>query len=73
MLEADGKHLLTDVWTSAGVIVGILIVKLTGIYILDPIIAILVAINIIYTGYQLISRSASGLMDASISEEAIKK
>lgn len=73
VLEADGKHLLTDVWTSAGVIVGILIVKLTGIYILDPIIAILVAINIIYTGYQLISRSASGLMDASISEEAIKK
>jgi cation diffusion facilitator family transporter len=73
VLEADGKHLMTDVWTSIGVIAGILVVKLTGIYILDPIIAILVAINIIYTGYQLISRSASGLMDASISEEAIKK
>jgi cation diffusion facilitator family transporter len=72
-LEADGKHLMTDVWTSIGVIAGILVVKLTGIYILDPIIAILVAINIIYTGYQLISRSASGLMDASISEEAMKK
>jgi cation diffusion facilitator family transporter len=73
VLEADGKHLMTDVWTSIGVIAGILVVKLTGIYILDPIIAILVAINIIYTGYQLISRSASGLMDASISEEAMKK
>ena len=73
VLEADGKHLMTDVWTSIGVIAGILVVKLTGIYILDPIIAILVAINIIYTGYQLISRSASGLMDASISEESMKK
>lgn len=73
VLEADGKHLMTDVWTSAGVIVAILIVKITGINILDPIIAILVAINIIYTGYQLISRSANGLMDASISEDALKK
>jgi cation diffusion facilitator family transporter len=73
VLEADGKHVMTDVWTSAGVIVGILVVRFTGIYIFDPIIAIVVAINIIYTGYQLISRSASGLMDASISEEAVKK
>jgi len=73
VLEADGKHLMTDVWTSAGVIVAILIVKITGINILDPIIAILVAINIIYTGYQLISRSANGLMDVSISEDALKR
>lgn len=73
ILEADGKHLMTDVWTSAGVIAGIIVVKFTGIYIFDPIIAIIVAINIIYTGYQLISRSTSGLMDASISEEAVKK
>ena len=73
VLEADGKHIMTDVWTSAGVIAGILVVRFTGIYIFDPIIAIVVAINIIYTGYQLISRSASGLMDASISEEAVKK
>lgn len=73
VLEADGKHVMTDVWTSAGVIAGILVVRFTGIYIFDPIIAIVVAINIIYTGYQLISRSASGLMDASISEEAVKK
>ncbi len=73
VLEADGRHLMTDVWTSVGVIVGILIVKLTGLVILDPIIAILVALNIIYTGYQLLSRSASGLMDASIPEEDLKK
>jgi cation diffusion facilitator family transporter len=71
LVEADGKHLMTDVWTSAGVIVGIFMVKITGILILDPIIAILVAINIVYTGYRLISRSTNGLMDASISETEI--
>ncbi|HQD34032.1 MAG TPA: cation diffusion facilitator family transporter, partial [Bacteroidales bacterium] len=65
-IEADGKHLMTDVITSVGVIIAIIIVKYTNIYILDPIIAILVAINIIYTGYQLINKSVSGLMDASI-------
>lgn len=73
ILEADGKHLLTDVWTSAGVIVGILLVKFTGFYVLDPIIAIIVALNIVYTGYKLISRSASGLMDAAIPQEEIKR
>jgi len=62
---------MTDVWTSAGVIAGILLVKFTGILILDPIIAILVALNIVYTGYRLISRSTNGLMDASISETEI--
>ncbi|WP_238943881.1 cation diffusion facilitator family transporter [Seramator thermalis] len=71
LVEADGKHLMTDVWTSAGVIAGILLVKFTGILILDPIIAILVALNIVYTGYRLISRSTNGLMDASISETEI--
>lgn len=73
LVEADGKHLMTDVWTSTGVICGIFLVKLTGWLILDPIIAIIVALNIVYTGYRLISRSASGLMDASISEEEMKK
>lgn len=71
LVEADGKHLMTDVWTSAGVIAGILLVKFTGILILDPIIAILVALNIVYTGYHLIGRSTNGLMDASISETEI--
>lgn len=73
ILEADGKHLLTDVWTSVGVIVGVILVKVTGIHVLDPIIAILVALHIVYTGYKLISRSTSGLMDAAIPQEEIKK
>lgn len=73
LLEADGKHLLTDVWTSAGVIVAIVIVKFTGWLIVDPIIAIVVALHIIYTGYRLISRSASGLMDATIPGEDLEK
>lgn len=73
VLEADGKHLMTDVWTSAGVIVGVLLVQFTGLFILDPIIAIAVALNIVYMGYQLISRSASGLMDAAIPHEEISK
>jgi len=73
VLEADGKHLMTDVWTSVGVIAGVLVVKFTGLLILDPIIAIVVALNIVYTGYRLISRSASGLMDASIPQEEIKQ
>lgn len=73
VLEADGKHLMTDVYTSVGVILAILLVKFTGWLILDPIIAIAVALNIVYTGYQLVSRSASGLMDESINEDEIKK
>ena len=73
LVEADGRHLLTDVATSAGVIAGVVIVHYTGWYIIDPIIAILVAIHILYIGYKLISRSASGLMDAAIPEEDIER
>ncbi|MFA7582810.1 MAG: cation diffusion facilitator family transporter [Proteiniphilum sp.] len=73
VLEADGRHLMTDVWTSVGVIAGIVMVKFTGWFIIDPIIAILIALNIIYTGYKLISRSASGLMDATIPAEDLEK
>ncbi len=65
-LEADGKHLMTDVWTSVGVLLGIGLVKLTGWLILDPIIALLVAVNIIWTGYVLMKRSANGLLDSGI-------
>lgn len=68
-LEADGKHLMTDVLTSGGVLIGILLVKLTGWLILDAIVAIGVALNIIWTGYQLMKRSALGLLDTSIPEE----
>jgi cation diffusion facilitator family transporter len=71
-LEADAHHLLTDVWTSAGVILGVGLVWLTGWLWLDPVIALLVAANIVWTGWQLLQRSASGLMDAAISEEHIR-
>ncbi|NLJ01634.1 MAG: cation transporter [Bacteroidales bacterium] len=73
LVEANGRHLITDVWTSVGVMAGIVIVRYTGWYIIDPIIAILVAIHIIYIGYRLLSRSASGLMDASIPDEDLER
>ena len=68
-LEADGKHLLTDVWTSAGVVVGVLLVALTGWLPLDPIVALLVGANIIWTGWHLISDSMEGLMDHALTGE----
>jgi cation diffusion facilitator family transporter len=70
-LEADARHLMTDVWTTGGVFVGIALVWLTGLEWLDPIVALLVAGNIILTGYHLIVRSGRGLMDVSISSEDI--
>ena len=69
VLEADGKHLLTDVWTTAGVLVGLIVVHFTKFYILDPLIGLLVALNIIYTGVKLISDSISGFMDTAVSEQ----
>jgi cation diffusion facilitator family transporter len=68
-LEADAHHLLTDVWTSAGVLAGIGLVALTGWQRLDPIVALLVAANIVWTGVQLIRRSTLGLLDTAISGE----
>ncbi len=65
-LRADAHHLLTDVWTSVGVMLGLLLVSLTGWLILDPLIALLVAANIIWTGLKLIRESGSALLDASI-------
>ncbi|QOR48350.1 cation transporter [Trueperella pecoris] len=65
-LEADGKHLLTDLVTSAGVIFGLLLVMLTGWQILDPIIAIVVALNILWTGLSLLRSSLAGLMDVTL-------
>jgi cation diffusion facilitator family transporter len=68
-LEADGRHLLTDVWTSLGVIAGVALVAQTGWLRLDPLIALGVAAHIVWTGLGLMRRSVSGLMDAAISEE----
>ncbi|MDW8278036.1 MAG: cation diffusion facilitator family transporter [Anaerolineales bacterium] len=65
-LEADGKHLMTDVWTSVGVIGGLALVAFTGWTMLDPIVALLVAVNIVWTAIDLLRRSVNGLMDASL-------
>lgn len=70
-LEADARHLMTDVWTTAGVLVGIALVWLTGNVRLDPIVALLVAANIMFTGYRLLVRSGRGLMDIAIPQEDI--
>jgi cation diffusion facilitator family transporter len=65
-LEADAKHLMTDVWTTAGVIVGLVLVQVTGQLRLDPLIALGVAVHILWTGAHLISRSFHGLMDRAV-------
>nr|WP_233243727.1 cation diffusion facilitator family transporter [Paraconexibacter algicola] len=72
-LEADGRHLLTDVWTSVGVAVGIVLVVVTGWERLDPIIALLVAANIVVTGVGLIRRSTSGLMDKALEPDELAR
>jgi cation diffusion facilitator family transporter len=71
-LEADAHHLMTDVWTSAGVIAGVGLVWATGWLWLDPVIALLVALNIVWTGWQLLQRSAAGLMDVSVPAADLK-
>lgn len=73
ILEADAHHLMTDVWTSVGVIVGVGLVALTGWLWLDPVLALLVAANILFTGFKLMKRSASGLMDSALPQEMVAK
>jgi cation diffusion facilitator family transporter len=70
-LEADAHHLLTDVWTTTGVIAGVTVVHFTGWLVLDPIIAILVALQILWTGWTLIRRSFDGLMDKAMPGDEI--
>jgi len=70
-LEADARHLFTDVWTSVGVIAGVGLVWFTGWLWLDPAVALLVAANIVWTGWQLLQRSAAGLMDVSLPEQQV--
>lgn len=72
-LEADSHHLMSDVITTAGVIAGVVIVTLTGWVRLDPVIAILVAINILFTGLRLLRGSAHGLMDAALPEAKVSE
>jgi cation diffusion facilitator family transporter len=68
-LEANAQHLLTDVWTSAGVLVGVGMVVVTGWNRLDPLAALLVAANIVWTGVGIVRRSIGGLMDQSLTED----
>jgi cation diffusion facilitator family transporter len=66
VLEADGQHLMTDVWSSAAVVAGLGLAWYTGVAVLDPILALLIALHILYTGFQLIRRSFDGLMDHAL-------
>lgn len=72
-LEADARHLMTDVWTTAGVLVGLALVGLTGFLRLDPLVALAVGANIMFTGYRLLVRSGKGLMDATLPAEEISQ
>ena len=72
-LEANAHHLLTDVWTSVGVLAGVGVVALTGWQRLDPIVALLVAVNIVWTGIGIVRRSVGGLMDTALSTEDLSK
>jgi len=75
-LEADARHLMTDVWTSAGVVIGVTVVFFTGLLRLDPIIALIVAVNIIWTGVKLLRGSVLGLLDRTLpaaEQQAIKQ
>ncbi|MCE8510233.1 cation transporter [Ruegeria pomeroyi] len=72
-LVADGKHLFTDVITSAGVALGILLAIVTGWWLLDPLMAALVAVNILWSGFHLVRQSLSGLMDEAVSEDTLAK
>jgi len=70
-LEADARHLVTDVWTSAGVVVGITLVHFSGWLWLDPVVAIAVALNILREGFHLMWRSSQGLMDEALEPEVV--
>lgn len=69
ILEVDGRHVITDVVTSGGVVVGLIVVYFTKWMILDPVIAILAALNIVYTGWKLLRQAAIGMMDAASTED----
>src|SRR5262249_46266589 len=73
VLEADGQHLMTDVWTSAGVLVGLGLVRVTNQVWLDPVVALLVAVNILWTGFGLVRRSFHGLMDRALPDEELAR
>ena len=71
-LRADGRHLLTDVWTTAGVVIGVLLVSWTGSLILDPLIALVVAANIVWVGFRILNEAAHGLLDTTLPPEDLE-
>jgi cation diffusion facilitator family transporter len=73
VLEADGHHLLSDVWTSLAVIAGLLLAKATGLAWLDPLLALLVGLNIARIGFDLLRRSFDGLMDKALADDEVRK
>jgi cation diffusion facilitator family transporter len=72
-LIADGNHVMTDVWTSCGILVGVALVAVTGWLVLDPILAAIVALNILWSGWVMIRESVSSLMDASAPPDVLDK
>ena len=72
-LRADAQHLLSDVWTSVGIVAAIGLVHLTGWSILDPLVAMAVAVQISITGFRLLSETANGLMDRSLPEQELRQ
>jgi cation diffusion facilitator family transporter len=68
-LRADAQHLLTDVWTSVGVVLGVVMVQFTGWLVLDPLIGLVVAANIVWTGFRLLRDTAEGLLDRALPPE----
>lgn len=72
-LAADGKHLLTDVWTTVGVIVSMVLVGLTGWQVLDPIVALVVGANILFTGYRLLRSAMLGLLSEALPPDEVAK
>jgi len=72
-LEANAHHLFTDVWTSGGILVGIAAVGVTGWWMLDPLVALLVAGNIVWTGFRIVRTSVRGLMDVALPSQEIDR
>ena len=72
-LEGDGKHLLTDVWTTAGVVIGVALAALTDMHWLDPLVAIAVALHILHEGGGILYRAVNGLMDKALPDETIQQ
>ena len=72
-LEADGHHLFTDVLTSVGVAAGIVLALVTGWWVLDPLMATLVALHILWSGWKVITRSLSGLLDEAVPEDELAR